>query len=263
VIKPLVAVVGLALAGTGVAAGIYLALPGGSEQEAVPQVQATATAAAGTSTAPALTATPTTSGPTPTPKVLAADTANPQYEEPVLLAPGDPPSFQISVADEQALAEDNARPQFSGTVNGFRVYAQKDYNSDRPKYCEGDTIAKYGAVEFLKFGYLVPGTYAHGPQSASWCPNGSLAAVGAQFYTLYSSYGVTYFSNEKAVPSFASAQYVKAVEVAGHPGVQIGPLDGSTRLAFEFGNGFILIEADNLPPAELQRVTEGISCDGC
>src|SRR2546425_9795314 len=65
-IKPLVAVLGLALAGTGAATGVYLALPGGGEQEVAQQVQATSTASAAKSTAPA---TPTTTGPTPTPKV--------------------------------------------------------------------------------------------------------------------------------------------------------------------------------------------------
>ena len=116
-IKPLVAVLGLALAGAGTAAGVYLALPGGGEQEVAPQVQATATASAATSTAPA---TPTTTGPTPTPKVLAADTENPQYEQPVHLTPGDPPVVTESAAEEQVLAENNAQPQFNGTINGFR-----------------------------------------------------------------------------------------------------------------------------------------------
>jgi len=68
VIKPLVAVVGLALAGTGAAAGVYLALPSGSEQEVAQQVQATATvtpsAVASSSPITAASATPTGS-PTP------------------------------------------------------------------------------------------------------------------------------------------------------------------------------------------------------
>ncbi len=212
-----------------------------------------------------------TSPPSLTPGVIGGGGGPPLYESPVLIVPGeyrlpyDPSGANARY--EQALAEDATRAHFSGTINGFRVYDDRDAFNDPVLYQKECVAVAFEEVKLLDFGYLPPGTYALSPQYAARCEDGSTAWVLQEFTTLYDIFAISYELGEKAVGTPYSAQYVRPVTVATHGGVAIGPLTeegaGGSILALDFASGFLILHTSALPFYELEKMAEGVTCAGC
>lgn len=195
----------------------------------------------------------------------------PEYEQPVLMVPGDykPPSASSEAQAKfaQAIAEASAKPQFNGEINGFRLYGWANAASDpslEQKECASITFPE---TELIEFTYLPPGTKAFGPQYAGVCADGSTAWVVQEFGYGYGRITVGYELGERAIGHDAAADRVTAAMVQGRQGVTIAPLIeegiGQSVVAFEFGKGFIVVGAQNLPLAETVKIGEGIRCADC
>jgi hypothetical protein len=209
---------------------------------------------------PPVASTPAVS---PTPgqsPIIHSGGGQPTYEEPVLLVPGDPPHAQGA-----GYSEDPDKPQFTGTVSGFRIYSDREAHADASLRQQECVAVLFREVETLKFGYLLPGTYARGPQHAAICEDGSTAWIYQEFFTLYSTYAVSYEFGEKAIGTFMPAEYVKQTSLNGHPAVAIGSEGGAglSILAFDVGKAFVLVWGTAVPPEEMRKVSEAITCDGC
>jgi len=196
--------------------------------------------------------------------------APPRYETLVPVVSGEYPPYDWPGAMtryEQALAADAARPRFSGTVNGFRVYDQRDAFDDPTLYQKECPAVAFEEVKLLDFGYLPPGTYARTPQYAAKCEDGSTTWVLQEFENPYAWFAISYELGEKAVETWVSGAYVRPISVAGHNGVAIGPLtddgDGRSAMAVDFASGFLILETNTLPFYELEKMAEGVTCAGC
>jgi hypothetical protein len=195
----------------------------------------------------------------------------PQYEQPVLLVPGDykPPSASSEAQQkwEAGLAEWKSHPQFNGTLNGFRLYGWEHEEQDPgvgQKECVSVTFEEVSVFETT---YLLPGTLALGPQYAGICEDGSTAWVARDFTHQYGTFSVGYELGEKAIGNDATEERVSAITVVGRPGLLIAPQteegNGQSVVAYALDKGFIIVGATGLPADETIKIAEGVECPGC
>lgn len=213
---------------------------------------------------------PPTAGSSPTP-LAGVGGAPPEYPQPVLLVPGDyvPPSASRQAEEKfaEALEASRAQPQFSGVVNGFRVYSWEEAAADPAKEQQECVAVQFKEVAIFRAHYLPPGTYARSPQYAGVCADGSTAWVNQDFQYGYGTFSIGYELGERAIGTDATADRVKAGEVNGRPAVFIEPIieegNGQSIIAFAMDKGFIVIGATGLPLTETLKIAENITCDGC
>lgn len=198
--------------------------------------------------------------------------APPYYLEPILLVPGDyvDSSFPFEAVAERGLAVAEAekdKPKFQGMVNGFRLYSFERAFEDPSVEKNSCVAVEFPLTDELKFNYLPPGTFARSPQFAGKCSDGSTAFVMQSFVTKHGTFDISYQPGERAFGHDASAERVSATTVAGRPGVIIRPLVeegfGQSWVAFATGNGFIVVDARNLPLSETLKIAEGVKCASC
>ena len=193
----------------------------------------------------------------------------PRYEPSVKLVPGEYRSpGGLPEAETRAAAateEDNAKPRFKGVVNGIRLYPFGD--SDVKNHCGGSDFEGFDTREGLRFGYLPPGTFAHTPQYAPICPDGSVAGYGQEFAVYNASFNVWYSVGELAFVHGAPADRIEGQTVAGRPGVVIRPVSaagvGQSWVAFPLADGIVVVDAVDMPLEEIMRIAEGIECANC
>lgn len=198
----------------------------------------------------------------------------PTYPEPVQVVPGNYVS-PAGLADAQeegfaALDQENAKPRFDGVVNGFRLYSYEARAADSSierDWCGGGEIIDFHDWNGFSFGYLPPGTAATSPQFASICEDGKIANAGQQFVTYNATFDIVYVPGERAFPHDASEDRVSPVTINDRPGVLISPITekgfGRSWVAYSVDEGFILVDAQDLPLEEVLKISEGISCATC
>ena len=198
----------------------------------------------------------------------------PYYLEPVPLTSGDyiSSSFPFEAVAEKGLALEEAereKPQFEGTINGFRIYSIEHAMEDPSVRKEECVVARFELTSQMTFGYLPPGTFARSPQYAGICPDGSISWILQEFLTKHGSFDIGYQAGERAFGYAASSGRVQAAEVGGQPAVIIRPLIpegfGQFGVAVATENGFIIVDvrATGLPLSEIMKIAEGVQCEGC
>jgi hypothetical protein len=174
-------------------------------------------------------------------------------------------ALQKAIAAEQA---DQGKPAFDGEVNGFRLYdfdgASKDVEYPNI-WCNA---SDYKTVEAFRLDYVPPGTYANGSQQQATCVDGTPAFATQQFSSSLASWSVTYYPVlAKAIPSIVASERVSAGTVHGRPAVVIRPIisegNGTSFVAFDFGKGWAVISATEMPLDETLKVAEGLECIAC
>jgi hypothetical protein len=197
------------------------------------------------------------------------------YLEPVPLVPGryDSPLASREAWDRGLAAVDaeKAKPKFEGVVNGFRIWSYDHEVADDIAFkvvCGGEDYAEWRLAEKLEFTYLPPGTAAETPQQEVLCPDGSVAGAGQHFIVLDGpGLGIWYERGERAFGFSASVGRISAGKVQGRPAVIINPLTeegfGDSWVAFETEDGFIWIQAIDLPLDEMLKIAEGVRCGSC
>ena len=208
------------------------------------------------------------------PRIIGGGGAEPFYEEPLLLVPGEyvPPWQANGTIESEAALEAAAsrKPQLSGTVNGFRLYGFKATFSNpgiEKKRCAGGKIDRFELASEMAFDYLPPGTSAITPQFAGVCPDGATAFVMQELTTSNTSFDVIYEAGARAFAHDASADRVTAATVGGRRAVVVRPLteDGLGRswVAVATPSGLFLIDARRLPLDQTLKIAEGIRCADC
>jgi len=210
-------------------------------------------------------------GETPAASFAARGGSPPEYTTPVRLMPGDyvPPSASKEARAKWLAALDSSKslPQFSGTVNNFRVFSYQAESQD-PSQGQKECVAvEFAEVDLFKPTYLPAGTFARSPQYSGICADGSTAWVNQDFGYGYGIFSIGYELGERAVGTDATEDRVKAGTIAGQPALLIEPLikegNGQSIVAFPLGKGFIVIGAEYLPINETVKIAEGVSCAAC
>lgn len=193
----------------------------------------------------------------------------PSYLEPVPIVPGDyVPPWEQAAAMERGIAAVNADSQkaqfFTGTVGEFRLYGFDQPFSVEKKRC---VAVEFPLVDRLKFNYLPPGTKARSPQYAGVCADGSVGFVLQEFTTRNTSFDIAYEPGERAFGHEASAERISATTIGGRPAVVIQPSTeegyGRSWAAVATDNGFIIVDAHELPLSETIKIAEGVECASC
>jgi len=191
------------------------------------------------------------------------------YLEPVPIVPGDyVPPWEEAGAMERGIAAVNADSQkgqfFTGTVGEFRLYGFDQPFSVEKKGC---VAVDFPLVDTLKFNYLPPGTKARSPQYAGVCADGSVGFVLQEFTTRNTSFDIAYEPGERAFGHEASAERISATTIGGRPAVVIQPSTeegyGRSCAAIATDNGFIIVDAHELPLSETIKIAEGVECASC
>jgi hypothetical protein len=202
-------------------------------------------------------------------QIVGGGGAPPSYLEPVPIVPGDyVPPWEEAGAMERGIAAVNADSQkgqfFTGTVGEFRLYGFDQPFSVEKKRC---VAVDFALVDTLKFNYLLPGTKARGPQYAGVCADGSVQFVLQEFTTRNTSFDIAYEPGERAFGHEASAERISATTIGGRPAVVIRPSTeegyGRSSAAVATDNGFIGVDAHELPLAETVKIAEGVECASC
>jgi hypothetical protein len=191
--------------------------------------------------------------------------------ERTLLRPGEwvPPSASREAIEKGRSANlaESEKPKFDGEISGFRLYDFFGVSSG-VEYPNGWCNAnKYEPVEAFELTYVPEGTFTIADQFKGICANGADGFVSQEFFGEYASWTVTYNLLEKAIPSHASTERVSPFVVQGRPGVVAEPVipegNGSSFVAFEFGKGWLFIEALDMPLDETLKIAEGVRCVAC
>lgn len=163
---------------------------------------------------------------------------------------------------KEAQAVELGTPFFEGIVNGFKFVALRDDGS-APGVGGGCRATVSKQSDRLTFDYLPPGTDPSLPQTEQSCESGEVVFIEQTIPNPYGwiSAGVQY--NAKALVSQFSEARVKPVTVQGRPGVIVEPLipegNGYSLVAFEFGRGWAVVSAIEMPMSETLKVAEGAS----
>jgi hypothetical protein len=147
-------------------------------------------------------------------------------------------------------------------ANGIRLVDTSAY----VEVCGGDDYWQFREYEGMKFGYLPPGTFASGPQSAAVCPDGSIAAFGQDFITTYSTFTISYSVGERVVRYEVAAGGKYAGEIAGHPAVVlVEDEEGYARswIGQATDDGIIVLDVRRMLLEDALRIAEGIECGVC
>jgi hypothetical protein len=159
------------------------------------------------------------------------------------------------------------RPIFDGEINGFRFYdfdgASKDVEYPNI-WCNA---ARTEQVEVFRLEYIppsvpIPSNHSADDQTMRWCVDGSPAFVSQRYAGGPGSWTVTYYFLEKAIPSLWTADRVSATTVQGKAAVVVAPATpdgtGGSVVAFDFADGWVVIEASDMPLDETLKIAEGI-----
>jgi hypothetical protein len=165
-------------------------------------------------------------------------------------------------------------PIFDGEVNGFRFYdfdgASKDVEFPNI-WCNA---AREEPVELFRLDYIppsvpIPSNYSADDQTMRFCVDGSRAFATQRYAAGPGSWTVAYSFLEKAIPSLWTTDRVRAATVQGKPAVVVAPAtpdgSGTSIVAFDFGDGWVAIEATDMPLDEVLKIAEGVRlvCNGC
>jgi hypothetical protein len=201
-------------------------------------------------------------------EIIGGGGGPPSYLEPVPIVLGDyVPPWEKAGAAERGMAADIAdskKPRFAGAVGEFRLYGFDQPFSVEKKRC---VAVEFPLVSDLKFNYLPPGTMARGPQYAGVCADGSVQFVLQEFITRNTSFNIGYEPGERAFAHDASAERISAATIGGRPAVVIRPPIeegfGRSWAAIATDNGFIVVDAHELPLSETIKIAEGVECESC
>jgi hypothetical protein len=206
-----------------------------------------------------------------TPMVVGGGGSPPEFAEPVLLMPGEytPPSASREAWQkfQATLLAEADKPQFNGSVSGFRIYGWKNAVED-PSLEQAECVSSsFPEVKVLEPSYLPPGTAARSPQYAGICEDGTMAWVNQDFELPAASFSIAYELGERAIGTDATVERVSEATVAGQPGVVIHPLieegNGQSIVAYPLAKGFILVGAQGLPIEETLKIAGGVRCESC
>ena len=206
------------------------------------------------------------------PPPLVGGAMPPYYVEPLQITVGDylPSDFPLEELSERGLAAVEAekdKPKFNGIVGDFRLYSFDMAFNDPAIERKRCVVSEFRAVGQLQLAYLPPGTSAATPWYTGYCTDGSMALVMREFLTKHGRFSVAYQGGERAFGHDAPAERISAQTINGRTGVVVRPIldEGFGRLWIAVGtpNGFIVVEAVDLPLAEGIKIAEGVTCDAC
>lgn len=196
----------------------------------------------------------------------------PRYAVPIPIVPGDawPAGFDFQAANDRATqAQLSQGTPRRVTVAGIELIPFAQANGDNArKKC---TVASFEEAEHFQFAYLPAGTSALTPQFEALCPDGSVNFISQEFSTTHGGFIQVQFGLRPADGRYlvydAPPERTHQGDVDGDAALIVDPPVpegiGPSLVAYQTPRGFVLIQANNVPPDEINRVVEGLKCGDC
>lgn len=118
----------------------------------------------------------------------------------------------------------------------------------------------------MRFGYLLPGTFASGPQAMAVCPDGSIAGFGQDFTAGSSTYTISFYVGAAAFRYEQEEGGKYAGEIGGRPAVLLAQNEQGyerSRIGLAPDNGVIVLDLRMVPLEEAVKIANGIECGVC
>ena len=172
---------------------------------------------------------------------------------------------------EEALKAADQKPVFKGEFNGFFFgFAER---RNRPLHCDPSDTSSLSDSEAeqstpLKLAYLPPNTWQLAAVTRI-CPDGLVNSAAFAFrIDRMETLNMAYFRSSRPLARIdVSIDRIEAGTINGRPAIIINPVTpegySDSEVVFTTSDGYVVVDAEDLPLEEVLKIAEGLTCEGC